>query len=58
MAAQGWIVLGFAVLAALYFARNALRDLTRKPGGSHCGGCSGSCGEKPVSIRPGDERKV
>ena len=58
MTAQGWIVLGLVAIALLYFARQVVPGFSKKPAGSSCSGCSGSCSEKPVNIRPEDGRKV
>ncbi len=58
MTPQGWTAILLVALAAIFLVRKTLRGFSSQSPGSCCGGCSGSCGEKPVNIRPEDERKV
>jgi hypothetical protein len=47
MNVQGWMVLGAAVVAVLFFGLKAFRNLGRKGEGAGCGcsGGSGACGK-------------
>jgi hypothetical protein len=43
MGVQGWIVLGAAALAALFFGRRAVRGLARRGERAGCGCSDGGC---------------
>lgn len=56
MSVQGWIVLGAAAVAVLFFGRKFLLNLDRKgTGGCGCGdgGCASRPSRKPNPAPPG-----
>jgi hypothetical protein len=47
MSMQGWVVLGAAAVAIVFFARRFRRNLAGRGKGAGCGSCGDACGCEP-----------